>query len=908
MSQSIKPIGYFSFSGKNAGQTKSLNQLEYYGKRGEPEISSGGLIGSYLDFSGGQTGKLKLGQQVFEAFTLECWLKLPKEIPFNGVQLFASVPFGVDIRISPEMLFFQTLADQQGKGLTDQMKITLDEAGRKSYSYYNDQNWHHFVFKYDVKQGRKEIWVDGSCPKDFQRKLGRAAYITNRPGQRVPLLIHFNDVGDMGIQAAVDEIALYDRFIPAPLHQYHYELGKKGKPYTFSVPSRYVPPRPDQAAQNQQPKLSYDPREYAPGHPQVKMMPIEQLLRAPAPRYQIGHGLMRNFNWMQMSYFAGNYTLTENTRTIIKNEVALQEELALHWHYNIVLQNAGLVTRETHVIHETAKLANRYPEIPLGVITLRAQIRPTDIGIGEDDPYIRNGKLPAASYVRNARGQFLTRDGKLNSGRKQLSPVADLKALEPDAKAQAYYLESLLDELTRPIDFINENGETPFLPYPHEVMQQDPLIVKDKKKYPQLNWDEYQALKKTEQRVDYRDYLLKKIPGLRKTQFSWYGVDGGPLNLDRFSWKEARKIQSPINGMYYSTPDFYPRWPANWKKWRGPWRGWEWIEICRKAEIPLGDELFSPFVAAGWDADATQNVRPSQWLGLLKCLGNVGAEFFYVGYFNVDPKRVSDPRTYAWQAMMPAYAQAITSKYERVLRKGHLLKDAAGVPIVSVPAKDPRVLLTVRKLENQPIYIIAAGIQPISNVPGNVPDQLPMEVEIDGHKLRFEVRRQGSVYRYDLSGAQAVFAQLDAWHETGHPLYWTRDMYLDAPVADFKQEVEIRTAQRAGASEGDFYQATSYAASTGGDACIKFQIQASKGAPASYKVRVKLRNPGAAGEDITVFLDGKEIGTKSIKKEKDWIWVEMPGQVKNLGLNPHLLSVKLGATPVEVAAVQLKAN
>ena len=60
--------------------------------------------------------------------------------------------------------------------------------------------------------------------------------------------------------------------------------------------------------------------------------------------------------------------------------------------------------------------------------------------------------------------------------------------------------------------------------------------------------------------------------------------------------RTVRKINIPINHQYYSTPDFYPRYPYNWKKWQGPWHGLKWLSISRKTEIDLGDNLFSPFV------------------------------------------------------------------------------------------------------------------------------------------------------------------------------------------------------------------------------------------------------------------------------------------------------------------------
>jgi hypothetical protein len=58
---------------------------------------------------------------------------------------------------------------------------------------------------------------------------------------------------------------------------------------------------------------------------------------------------------------------------------------------------------------------------------------------------------------------------------------------------------------------------------------------------------------------------MKEIPELKNTKFNFYAVEGGPINC--FEWHVMKKITSPTNGAYYSTPDFYPRWPKNWKDW-----------------------------------------------------------------------------------------------------------------------------------------------------------------------------------------------------------------------------------------------------------------------------------------------------------------------------------------------------
>jgi hypothetical protein len=75
----------------------------------------------------------------------------------------------------------------------------------------------------------------------------------------------------------------------------------------------------------------------------------------------------------------------------------------------------------------------------------------------------------------------------------------------------------------------------------------------------------------------------------------------------------------------------YPVHPEWWLSGAGAWHGFSWIEMVRPSEIADGDDLFSPFVAAGWSIATENNFRPAQWLGMLKILGVWGAEFFYTG-------------------------------------------------------------------------------------------------------------------------------------------------------------------------------------------------------------------------------------------------------------------------------------
>lgn len=138
-----------------------------------------------------------------------------------------------------------------------------------------------------------------------------------------------------------------------------------------------------------------------------------------------------------------------------------------------------------------------------------------------------------------------------------------------------------------------------------------------------------------------RDQFLRAEPpiaALAAAHYSEYQVQGSTVYFG--NWTYTRQIGTPYTqpdgtSQYYSTADFYPRIPRWWQTGAGAWHGLDWLATVRPSEIRSGDALFSPFVAAGWSEAVEANLRPAQWLGLLKLLGCWGAEFFYAGFFSL---------------------------------------------------------------------------------------------------------------------------------------------------------------------------------------------------------------------------------------------------------------------------------
>lgn len=534
-----------------------------------------------------------------------------------------------------------------------------------------------------------------------------------------------------------------------------------------------------------------DTLEFAPKHTSNKLGALDQLKNYPSPQFKMGHQLMPNFLWMDPSFLGGLLQPNYKMKDCVKMSTKIQAELSSYWHYYMIV-NTNLKAYKNYADTNTfagawVKYANANPKVPAAAISFWAQIQPNKTL--PDCPaklaYVYNNQLPDCCYVHNSDGAVISR--------KFASPIAPVAALKCDFETQSIYVDSLLHALKRPLQMINENGEV-FKLYEDDFLAQDASVVAIKNKFPDLNWNEFQAMKRLEKEIAYRNSFMQK-KALANCLYSEYAIDG--QNQYRHDYKTMRQVNSKINNQYYATPDFYPRYPYNWKDWKGPWHGLKWLEISRKTEIALGDNLFSPFVAAGWDSTETNNIRPAQWLGLLKILGALGAEYYYSGFFNTG-KSVAKPENYIWQAAMPVYAQAVTSYYEDLLRNGSILNNDHLIQY----AEDD-VPVVIRKSNLQQTWLIACTWQTGSNFNKNMAIDKLVEIDLGHKKIKVKARRQGSVYVYSEEGPAPVFYQIDSWHEFMHPSYWNKNIKLEAELYGSHIVTE-------GQTENDYSRFTSF--------------------------------------------------------------------------------------------------
>lgn len=844
-----------------------------------------------------ETGFLRLKQSLPDNFTLSCWFRLPEGAYTENMRLFWTQDNSMIFRLSNSQMSFQTRTkDGAGGYLKDNWLIPFDGSDVESFSRLMDSQWHHLTLHYDSRKGEKKVSIDGRQPTAWSKKVERKGRICGATPCNSSLQYNHSRRTDQIFEGDLARIEIYGQSLDAEQTEaiFKSQVAFYNGRSTTPVRSRNLSEAP-----------AFDEREFVLTSSGRTPSASDQLTSFPLPRYLPGHSLLPNFNWIDPVYMAGFGISDRNASTSAARMVSMSEELWTRWHYTLTIPaNLGYKLkngqRDEH-IKALITLANRYPELPLSMITIWGNVQPAKLGGQASGPNIRQRELSPDLYLQQSNGRFIKTNGTISKTQAVFRPTAPKSLWQEDGANQKLLCDVILDQLTRPVDFVNENGEVQPFPMSADILKKDPVVVADFEASGVTSWEEYASIWKTNMRSAYRDGFINH-PKLRSAHFSWYAVDGGPYTLDRFEWATARKAMLPLNGQYYSTPNFYVRTPDNWEKWKGPWRGWEWISISRKVEIAAGDELFSPFVAAGWDKNPEINVRPSQWLGLLKCLGVVGAEFYYPAVFNQNTiDQFPIPENYIWQAAMPSYAQAITSRYEEILRNGSLLVDRAGQPITEFACSDPRILFTARKHRAKKEYVLSGTIQPISNTPGNVPDQAIAKVTVDGMNLKVPVRRQGSVYHLDMERpSQPVIRQLDTWHETGHPSWWREDFFFEAEVPDFVQDCQFETE---GVNELDFTNFTTFVKPNGEDPCVKYHFTPRE--TATFKLNVQARSLRGQGK-IQVMIDDQVVGEITISQGSRWQQFTLSNsRLNRLSPTEHILSLHLSGESLALDTIQL---
>ena len=219
----------------------------------------------------------------------------------------------------------------------------------------------------------------------------------------------------------------------------------------------------------------------------------------------------------------------------------------------------------------------------------------------------------------------------------------------------------------------------------------------------------------------------------------------------------------------------------------------------------------------------------------------------------------------------------------------------------------------VRKHDEKEQYLIVASVQPQSNQIGNSPDAANITIELDGAPVRFEARRQGSVYVLDKTtgGANGTLTQVDTWHQVEHPSYWSSNFDFEAEMhaglaSDSALTLHTRTELAEGAQHPlDFAGSTSYVTASAETPLLRYHWEPRGTRVVEYVVWVRIREIGGTSV-LAIALDGKQASEKRFGGggDRGFCWTRFD-QMLAATPEPHTLSLRLGGGSLHVDAIRL---
>lgn len=668
-------------------------------------------------------------------------------------------------------------------------------------------------------------------------------------------------------------------------------------------------------------KAQTDPMEFATGNQSAQ----QQLLNYPLPRFKPGHTLNRNFIWFDLDYFSGQYQPGVTRPQFVATGKANNIEFYTNWNYYFMVSGKLDSYGSPAAYQDTI---NSSPGAYVAVAKRNPTWKTSAISLMNQTPNINSQNLAPNNYIRNAAGQYLDMSGNVQTYNKFFSPTAPSSTVIADGNYMKPYFQNLINALGRPLDILNDNGEAMYLMSLNGgVINNDPTVKAD---YLSLGYpanlttnsiNDYRGRRYADHVINYKNQFMTVSP---TTAFTYYGLDG--QSDYRPVWPRGKQIMSKINNRYYSTGDFYIRWPDNWKSWSGAWHGLGWFADCKYFEQLEGDSLMSPFVSAGWNNDETQNVRPAQYLACLKVLSSWGSEFFYSSFFSLSAP-FPDSKNWGWQTVMPVYAQAITSRWEEFLRNGTLLNGDVPTYFLTTQTLQPynpkylfytgesKKLVSVRKMNGANKYLITTAQMVDANTIGNSPLVSYAKFKLGADSIKVEFRKQGSVYVYDATNPSAkVFYQLDKWHQYEHPERWSKDFELEAELPDnVSSAAKITTEVPSGTPANDYSNFTSYMTFTSATP-TSLQYNFTPRNQSTYHFWIRARSKNSTGGSISVAISGQSAQSIGCITSTQWNWYSVDActgqniRFSNLNNQAYVLSLVASSNNIEIDKVLLTTN
>jgi hypothetical protein len=814
------PVRYWHFDSANGlADSMGVTNLDPAYFQSGYDLTSGGIRTSGKHLTLGAAGNLITGGTLStpdDMITVEFCIKPGRD--FNQCQVIRRRDNAVSVRFYQDYLLFTTT--------TDNMEVEWEGVNGKNWAYYTDGNWHHMVFMVNAPAGTKKIYVDGQL---LATKSITPTTIADGSSTNIDIN---NGSSYLKIFGGLDQVAVYDTVLSDSVIAKHYNNAiVSNSHYSFStsgsgvtIPSRVF-------------EAPVDTLEFAKGYSTGNYLEsaYTQLYKAPDPRFRPADStLLRNMNWMGLNYFSSHYQTGVDDSTAVRISKEINYLMATKWNYYLLATDNTSSNYNTY--NDTTKfngawvaLCNRNPTIPASAISFWSQISPSIIGKVGSTEYNSRTDLPSEYYLRNSGGQFINQSGvPISSISEKLhSPISPLDSLAADGAASREAINRLCNALTRPLNYISENDEV-IKRYASNILAVDPNVVTSRSAA-SLSWDEFSSQKMTQKTLQYRNQIMS-LPKLVtwKTKYVQYQLAGDTAY--RFNWKYTRNIQDEFRTDFYqerfATQDFYPRWPSNWRIGTSAWNGLQRIVYTLPKQYAEGDTLFAPFVAAGWDVVDSVNIRPGQYLGLLKLLSGLGATYFHSGFFNEAANYNSpnpppaNPAMYAYQAMMPIYAQAASRRWRSVYENSEALPGdypmdyTNGGTGYSFKSGDPNIVTVVRKSNLSNTYLIFTALERYANDNGNAPTSKTATISLAGRTLSFTSRLQGSIYLYRIQpGQDTIFLQLDKWHEYSHPSRWSKTIEIEAEVSDRASlyNYRIKTDQTNDNHNGNYTSFTTWA-------------------------------------------------------------------------------------------------
>ena len=250
------------------------------------------------------------------------------------------------------------------------------------------------------------------------------------------------------------------------------------------------------------------------------------------------------------------------------------------------------------------------------------------------------------------------------------------------------------------------------------------------------------------------------------------------------------------------------------------------------------------------------------------------------------------------------------------------------------------LVVVVRKHDTRAQFVLVGSIQPQSNVVGNTPLNVTASIELEGQRLNFTVRRQGSVYLYQPSALDMApsFVQLDGWHEAQHFSWWSADFVFEAelhqaftPSDAYARDSRARRVRtdgwRAGHRSLDFTAARAFIAISAGDQPLVYNFEprpVTRSLPTErraafrhYRVHLLMRHPGGARSADTQACvevrlisgegEAQHIGVACVGSGRVWQRVEVTNTIVRAKTNEvHQLLVTVHPSSHTVYVDQLR--